>query len=236
MQLGNRVRSALALLLLTVLSGCSKSEVGKPSAAKREVAPGRPSARAELPRPTPSASVRAQAADAMPTPAAVPASWPEVTTLASVGAEELRGWMRTRKKKGTLVNAWASWCGPCREELPMLASIAKNLAAQSIDVVLVSVDEPDDRYKAEAFLKSFDIALPAFLAARPLGDFKVGLNPRWPGMLPASFLFDGTGKLRYFWGGEAFEHEIVAVIDGFLAGKPIDGESDFALAPGKNSP
>lgn len=118
----------------------------------------------------------------------------------------------------------------------MLASIAKNLAAESIDVVLVSMDEPEDRYKAEAFLKSFDITLPAYLAARPLGEFKVGLNPRWPGMLPASFLFDATGKLRYFWGGEAFEQEIVTVIDGFVAGKAIDGESDFSLAPGRHNP
>ena len=78
----------------------------------------------------------------------------------------------------------------------MLASLARNLAAQSVDVVLVSVDEPDDRNKAEAFLRSFDIKVPAYLAARPLGPFKEGLNPRWPGMLPASFLFDATGKLR----------------------------------------
>jgi hypothetical protein len=54
-------------------------------------------------------------------------------------------------------------------------------------------------------------------------------------MLPASFLFDGTGKLRYFWGGEAFEAELTPIVDGLLAGKPIDGESRFDLAPGMTS-
>jgi thiol-disulfide isomerase/thioredoxin len=174
----------------------------------------------------------AQRATAANTRATIPAAWPESSTLSPITAEQLLTRARVSGKKGTLVNAWASWCGPCREELPMLTSLAKNLAAQSIDVVLVSVDEPEDRGKAEAFLRSLDIELPAYLAARPLGDFKAGLNPRWPGMLPASFLFDQTGRLRYFWGGEAFENEIVTVVDGFLAGKPIDGEANFGLAPG----
>jgi hypothetical protein len=51
-------------------------------------------------------------------------------------------------------------------------------------------------------------------------------------MLPATFLYDAAGKLRYFWGGPAYEHEILPVIEGFLAGKTIDGEATFGLAPG----
>jgi hypothetical protein len=50
-------------------------------------------------------------------------------------------------------------------------------------------------------------------------------------MLPASFLFDDAGKLRYFWGGEAFESEIMPIVEGLLAGHPIDGESRFDVAP-----
>ena len=52
-------------------------------------------------------------------------------------------------------------------------------------------------------------------------------------MLPASFLFDGTGKLRYFWPGEAFENEVVPIIDGLLAGKAIDGEANISVSPGQ---
>jgi len=114
----------------------------------------------------------------------------------------------------------------------MLASLAKNLATQSIDVVLVSVDEPEDHEKAEAFLRSFAIELPVYLAAPPLSSFKLGLNPRWPGMLPATFLFDHAAKLRYFWGGEAYESELVNIVDRFLAGKLVETEADFMLAPG----
>jgi hypothetical protein len=51
-------------------------------------------------------------------------------------------------------------------------------------------------------------------------------------MIPASFLFDASGKLRYFWAGEAYPREIWPIIEGFLAGRAIDGEANFGLAPG----
>jgi hypothetical protein len=99
-------------------------------------------------------------------------------------------------------------------------------------VVLVSVDEPQDHEKAESFLRSLAIQLPAYLAAPPLATFKPGLNPRWPGMLPATFLFDGEANLRYFLGGEAYEAELVSIIDRFLAGELVETEAEFLLAPG----
>jgi thiol-disulfide isomerase/thioredoxin len=156
-----------------------------------------------------------------------------VGTLRAISAAGLRASIRASGAKGAIVNAWASWCGPCRDEVPMLQGLARNLKAQHIDVILVSMDEPEDDHKALAFLRSFEISLPAYVAERPLGAFKQGIHPHWPGMIPATFLFDAAGKARYFWGGPVEESEIVPVVEGFLAGKAIDGESDFTLAPGR---
>jgi thiol-disulfide isomerase/thioredoxin len=135
--------------------------------------------------------------------------------------------------KGTLVNAWASWCGPCKHEVPMLDALSANFAELGIDVVLVTMDEPTDTDKAQAFLTERQLGLGSFIAAGPLDIFKLELNPRWPGMIPAMFLYDAEGKLRYFWGGPAYEDEIVPIIDGFVAGKHIDGEANFTLSPGQ---
>jgi hypothetical protein len=49
-------------------------------------------------------------------------------------------------------------------------------------------------------------------------------------MLPASFLFDATGTLRYYWGGEAFESEFTPVLDALAAGRPIEGEADIQVS------
>jgi thiol-disulfide isomerase/thioredoxin len=152
-------------------------------------------------------------------------------TLETVTAEALLSKLKASGRKGTLVNAWASFCGPCKREIPMLEGLAKKLRPRGIDVVLVTVDEPADQAKAEAFLRERGIELTSYVAARPLSEFKSGMNPRWPGMLPASFLFDRGGTLRYYWGGEAFENEIVPVLEALADGKPIEGESSPLVAP-----
>ena len=150
-----------------------------------------------------------------------------------VSAEALKSKLRASGRKGTLVNAWASFCGPCKREIPMLEKLAEKVRGKGLDVVLVSVDEPADLPKAEAFLKERGVSLTSYLAERPLGAFKQGINPRWPGMLPASFLFDSNGALRYYWGGEAFKEEVLPVLEAFAAGRPIEGESTPLVAPGK---
>lgn len=212
-----RFSAEIALALGCVLAlDCSRNEA--PTRAKNEPA------------------VTASNPDLAPTPPAPDTASgppaPEGTALApleSVSAERLLAEVRRLGGKGTLVNAWASWCGPCKHELPMLEKLATKYAAAGIHVVLVSLDEPADREKAAAFLTQQKLALTSYLAERPLGPFKQGMNPRWPGMLPASFLYDSTGALRYFWGGEAFEEEVAPVLEAFAAGKRIEGEAAPAI-------
>jgi thiol-disulfide isomerase/thioredoxin len=151
-----------------------------------------------------------------------------------VTGEQLIERIRLSGAKGTIVNAWASWCGPCRREFPMLIALRDSLASDHIAVEFVSVDESDSWGAAKDFATQNGLALPLLVASRPLRPFKTALNPEWPGMLPATFLFDSTGKLRYFWGGPVYESELLPVIEGFLAGKPIDGNSRFGLRPGKD--
>jgi hypothetical protein len=52
-------------------------------------------------------------------------------------------------------------------------------------------------------------------------------------MIPATFLLDDQRKVRYFWGGPAYEHELLPIIEGFLAGREIDGQSNVSLSPGR---
>ena len=118
----------------------------------------------------------------------------------------------------------------------MLQALAANLKLQGVEIVLVSVDEPKDEAKAQSFLKDNCITLKSYLVDGSVADFKEGINPNWPGMLPASFLFDRRAELIHFWGGEAFESEIVPVVESFAAGKPVEAETRYGLAPGKVEP
>ena len=230
-----------ALTLLLAFAGCSRDTSKTHTSAPRgdstamqhaATAPStppeaNPNAAEVAPGTNPSAPNAPPGAD--PNAPATPPRADEISRTWS--AERVLTEIRRLGGKGTLVNAWASWCGPCQHELPMLTRLAASIAPRGVHVLLVSLDEPDDRHKATEFLQQRDIKLPSYFAERPLGAFKQGMNPRWPGMLPASFLFDATGRLRYFWGGEAFEGELTPVIDALVAGKPIQGEANALVAP-----
>jgi thiol-disulfide isomerase/thioredoxin len=206
----------VACAWLSGVSGCARKQAPSRDQIEIEAAP----AVAE-----PSATESAAAAEAAPVDRA--------PSLTRVTAAQLRSKIAASGRRATLVNAWASWCGPCRRELPMLQALSINLKPQGVEIVLVSVDEPKDEPKAISYLSDNGITLNSYVVEGSIADFKVGLNPTWPGMLPASFLFDGGARLVHFWGGEAFENELTPVIEAFLAGKPIAAETRYGLAPGK---
>jgi len=206
-------------------TACSRSERRAPPSHADATATALPTT-----APAPESTSAETAPPSAPPPADGPSGppAPAAATLApldTVSAETLLGEVKRLGGKGTLVNAWASWCGPCKHEIPMLQKLSAKLEKGGVHVLLVSLDEPADREKAAAFLTTQKLSLVSYLAERPLGAFKQGLNPRWPGMLPASFLYDASGTLRYFWGGEAFEDELTPVLDAFIAGRPIGGEA-----------
>ena len=154
-------------------------------------------------------------------------------SLHVVTAAELKSELRRLAGKGSLVNVWATWCGPCKRELPMLVSLRQRLTDLGISLVFVSVDEPEDASAVADFLAQHDAPGPSYLVGGSLEQFKRELNPRWPGMLPASFLFDASAELHHFFAGEVFEEELMPLVEDFAAGKDVDGESHFGLAPGR---
>jgi thiol-disulfide isomerase/thioredoxin len=209
-----RQKFALFVALLAPLPlacGKSKSNAMREPSMTSSVASAAPSAGVEV---APSASAAA----------------PGIELVKPVELGEFLAHLKRIGGKGALVNAFASWCGPCREEVPMLESLASNLKRDGLHVVYLAFDEPEDRYKAEAFLRSNEVKSPSFLALGGV-TFREPFAPNWPGMIPATFLFDANQKQRYFWPGQAFEHELMPIIEGFLAGKKIDGEANFAVTP-----
>jgi len=91
--------------------------------------------------------------------------------------------------KPVLVNFWATWCPPCRDEMPSLSKLAQAFDPQSFEVVTVSVDdgwEPIEKFLAGSKI-TFRVALDeGAKISRTYGTSK----------LPESYLIDKDGKLR----------------------------------------
>jgi peroxiredoxin len=96
--------------------------------------------------------------------------------------------------KVVLLDFWASWCEPCKKELPLLSKLAPRLKARGIEVIAVNID--DDPRNAESFLRQKGIALTVVSDA---GKKIVG---RWePPKMPSSYVIDPTGTVRAVNGG-----------------------------------
>ena len=92
--------------------------------------------------------------------------------------------------QATLINYWASWCAPCREELPLLADFSRRPDA-GIRVVAIALDTATD---AKAFLATQPIGLEVLIERPTARDSSVRLGNRH-GVLPFSVLIGANGRL-----------------------------------------
>ncbi len=91
--------------------------------------------------------------------------------------------------KVTIVHFWATWCPPCREEMPALEKYYEAHHGEGLEVVAVSVEDDADKAKVIEFAKSF-----SFPVAMQSASQVDGFGRIWG--LPLSFLFDRKGVLR----------------------------------------
>jgi len=97
--------------------------------------------------------------------------------------------------KVVVVNFWATWCAPCRDELPSLERLRDALRGRPFEVLAVNVAEGESRVKR--FLAEVPLRLPILLDRD--GDAQRAWKVRG---LPATFLLDREGSIRFWYLGE----------------------------------
>ncbi len=124
----------------------------------------------------------------------------EVKTIAE---SELQKLIDNRNGKVLLLNIWATWCPPCRKEIPDLVKLSDNYKS-TVDVVGISIDYSEDlENKVLPFLEKNNVSYTNYLSGfRKDEDLINILNKNWSGALPASFLYNPSGDLLYFIEGK----------------------------------
>ena len=136
--------------------------------------------------------------DANPSPAQTPSA-PFITPA------QLKVTLASHKGRVLVLHLWATWCGPCLKELPLIAKLAREASSQGVDFLPVSLDDPTARSAALVgrvlAAKTGDPLWSPILKADRAEDFVADLDPSWEGEIPAFFSYDRDGHLRHSFVG-----------------------------------
>jgi len=135
--------------------------------------------------------------------------------LDAAGLRELLG---ARKGKVVLVNFWATWCVPCREEFPDLSRLQKTYGERGLAVIGISTDFASQARKVESFLEQQKPAFPNYHKKSGGDDqpFIDGVDRSWGGELPFSVLYDRAGRKAKTMSGKHGYAEYEKEIRGLL--------------------
>jgi thiol-disulfide isomerase/thioredoxin len=140
----------------------------------------------------------------------------EKITAAAIDKAKLTKLIRERKGKILFLNLWATWCVPCREEIPSIVKLANEM--KDVEFVGISIDYPDEvNSKIIPFLKSNNVKFKNYVNGFSNDEELINaLDKKWNGALPVTFIYDTKGNKMVFLQGmktyEEFKTETKKII------------------------
>ncbi len=132
--------------------------------------------------------------------------------------EDVAGLFNQQSDTTYVVNFWATWCRPCREEIPLLAQLARESEDKKLQVVLVSLDtEPSAIERIPAFLEKAAPELPSIVLTDEDPAWGKTIDRVWAGSLPTTIIY--RKDLKY-----VYRREFRTYVDLTGAVAPLIGE------------
>ena len=120
---------------------------------------------------------------------AAPAPKPAELDLTDVAGKPVH--LRDYRGKLVVVNFWATWCGPCKAEMPMIVAAEKKWKAQGVVFIAASLDDERDQKGIPAFVTANKIAFPVWTGVKDADVERLDLGEA----IPATLFIDKTGVI-----------------------------------------
>lgn len=143
-----------------------------------------------------------------------------------INAEEMQALLKRDGVRPLLVNYWATWCVPCREEFPDLVRIDKQYRPKDLDFIAISLDDLADlKIAVPKFLREMRAEMPNYLlnVSDPEPAIK-SVDASWDGTLPATFLYNEKGEVVYRHYGRIKTAELRAAIEKLVGSREEKAE------------
>jgi thiol-disulfide isomerase/thioredoxin len=144
---------------------------------------------------TPNASDLALGVDGLPPPPKIPERLPEFSLADRAGKPTA---ITSFSGKSLIINFWATWCAPCRSEIPLLKTLHAKWAGNGMSVVGIAVDHRD---KVLEFAERFKIGYPLLIGEQDALDAAAALGVETP-VFPFTVFTDARGEVVALFVGE----------------------------------
>jgi thiol-disulfide isomerase/thioredoxin len=153
-------------------------------------------------------------------PAAAAPAAAEPVTVEMAAAEDLRKLRQNGTGKLLLINFWATWCAPCASEFPDLEATYRMYKARNLELVTVSVNDPEERAGVLEFLKTHKSSHRNLLfSTADVYGLQAAFDPKMPAPVPFTILLAPNGDVVY---QELGELDFMKLRRAILANLPED--------------
>ena len=139
------------------------------------------------------------------------------TALSPLDEQDFSRLVSAHRGKVLLIDFWATWCAPCREEMPKLVKLCSAYRDRGLAFTTISCDEPEQETQATTFVTSQGAPGPYYVKRAKSDDsFINAIDPKWSGALPALFLFNRSGQKVNSFVGETDLKQLEQAIQKLL--------------------
>lgn len=117
-----------------------------------------------------------------------------------------------KDNKLTVVNVWASWCGPCVQEIPELQKLSENMKDKNVKVIGLAQDAGSSFQAVKEVLDKSKVTYQNIIPSGATEDFVMGLQA-----FPTTFFVDSEGKIVYAIQGSRNLEGFTQIVDDLLA-------------------
>jgi thiol-disulfide isomerase/thioredoxin len=142
---------------------------------------------------------------------------PAPTDPQLIDAQGYQKLLDQNRGKPLLINFWATWCEPCRDEYPILNDLAKQYGPKGLKMVGVNFDQDGDIILMRRFIARYKPVFPNYRKTGAEAAFQQAVLPDWNGALPATVLYDKTGRQMGHFVGAQTRQTYEAAIQSLLA-------------------